>query len=167
MDISKRIYELRKKKQVSQEELANNLNVSRQAVSKWESNQTLPDLDKVAMMSEFFGVSTDYILTGIDKCVDCELTTDKKTSTSWSLKKLGIIITSVSLIGILILCILGSVIGVDYYEYSNALEALPIYRFLYSYNLMWLAVLLILTTLAGIALIILDKNKNIKTSKEN
>ena len=106
MDISKRIYELRKKKQVSQEELANNLNVSRQAVSKWESNQTLPDLDKVVLMSEFFGVSTDSILAGKDKSAEYVLSTDKQMNKNWSTKKLGILVSLVSLICIFILCIL-------------------------------------------------------------
>lgn len=64
MDIAKRIYELRKVKGLSQEQLANEIGVSRQAVSKWESQQSLPDLDKVIILSEYFGVSTDYLLTG-------------------------------------------------------------------------------------------------------
>ena len=98
MDISKRIYELRKKKQVSQEDLANNLNVSRQAVSKWESNQTLPDLEKVVLMSEFFGVSTDYILTGKDKSGDYVLSTDQQMNKSWSAKKLGILVSLLHLL---------------------------------------------------------------------
>ena len=168
MDISKRIYELRKKKQVSQEELANNLNVSRQAVSKWESNQTLPDLDKVVLMSEFFGVSTDYILTGKDKSAEYVLSTDKQMNKNWSTKKLGILVSLVSLICIFILCILGSVIGGDYYETGDKnIELHGIRGFLATYNLTWLAILLILTVLVGIALILFDKYKRIKTTEEN
>ena len=168
MDISKRIYELRKKKQVSQEELANNLNVSRQAVSKWESNQTLPDLEKVVLMSEFFGVSTDYILTGKDKSGDYVLSTDQQMNKNWSAKKLGILVSLVSLICIIILCILGSVKGGDYYEYGDKnIELHGIRGFLATYNLTWLAILLILTVLVGIALILFDKYKRIKTTEEN
>lgn len=40
--------------------------VSRQAVSKWESGQSMPDLEKIIRMSEFFEVTTDYILRGIE-----------------------------------------------------------------------------------------------------
>lgn len=168
MDISKRIYELRKKKQVSQEELANNLNVSRQAVSKWESNQTLPDLDKVVLMSEFFGVSTDYILTGKDKSAEYVLSTDKQMNKNWSAKKLGILVSLVSLICIFILCILGSVIGGDYYVIGDEnIELHGIRGFLATYHLTWLAILLILTVLVGIALILFDKYKRIKTTEEN
>ena len=55
---------LKKKKGVSQEELAYRIGVSRQAVSKWESDQSIPELDKVILMSEYFEVTTDYLLTG-------------------------------------------------------------------------------------------------------
>ncbi len=52
MDIADRIQTLRKMKGLSQEELAENTGVSRQAVSKWESGQSAPDLDKIIIMSE-------------------------------------------------------------------------------------------------------------------
>jgi transcriptional regulator with XRE-family HTH domain len=66
MNISDRIQHLRKSKGISQEELADKIGVSRQAVSKWESEQSFPDLDKVIIMSDFFEVTTDYILKGIE-----------------------------------------------------------------------------------------------------
>jgi len=53
---------LRKKAGWSQEELAEQINVSRQSVSKWEGAQSVPDLDKMIRLSELFGVSTDYLL---------------------------------------------------------------------------------------------------------
>lgn len=64
MNISNRIRELRKAKGISQEELAQYLGVSRQAISKWESEQSLPDIDKIISLSNFFEVSTDYLLKG-------------------------------------------------------------------------------------------------------
>ena len=66
MNIADRIQNLRKSKGISQEELADKIGVSRQAVSKWESEQSIPDLDKVIVMSDFFEVTTDYILKGIE-----------------------------------------------------------------------------------------------------
>jgi len=66
MNIADRIQHLRKLKGISQEELADKIGVSRQSVSKWESEQSTPDLDKVIIMSEFFDVTTDYILKGIE-----------------------------------------------------------------------------------------------------
>ena len=62
MILADKIADLRKKNGWSQEELANQLGVSRQAVSKWESASSIPDLDKIVKMSLIFGVSTDYLL---------------------------------------------------------------------------------------------------------
>lgn len=66
MNIADRIQYLRKQKGLSQEELADKMGVSRQAVSKWESEQSMPDLDKIIIMSDLFEVTTDYILKGIE-----------------------------------------------------------------------------------------------------
>lgn len=62
MILADKIIRLRKKNGWSQEELAEKMNVSRQAVSKWESAQTVPDLEKILMLGDLFGVTTDYLL---------------------------------------------------------------------------------------------------------
>ena len=62
MILAEKIVNLRKKMGWSQEELAEQLGVSRQSVSKWESEQSLPDMDKIVKMSTVFSVSTDYLL---------------------------------------------------------------------------------------------------------
>ena len=62
MILADKIISLRKKMGWSQEELAHQLNVSRQAVSKWESAQSVPDLERVLQLSRLFGVTTDYLL---------------------------------------------------------------------------------------------------------
>ena len=62
MILADKIIDLRKKNGWSQEELAEKLHVSRQAVSKWESAQSVPDMNRVLEMSDLFGVSTDYLL---------------------------------------------------------------------------------------------------------
>ena len=62
MILADKITEERKKNGWSQEELANQLGVSRQAVSKWESAGAVPDLQRILQMSELFCVSTDYLL---------------------------------------------------------------------------------------------------------
>ena len=64
MNVPERIQVLRKQKGISQEELASELGVSRQAVSKWESGQSFPELDNIVALSDFFGVSADFILKG-------------------------------------------------------------------------------------------------------
>ncbi len=60
--LAEKIMNLRKQKGWSQEQLAEQLGVSRQAVSKWESGMSIPDLDKIVNMSNIFGVCTDYLL---------------------------------------------------------------------------------------------------------
>lgn len=62
MVLADKIVSLRKKAGWSQEELAEQLGVTRQSVSKWEGAQSVPDMDKVVMMSRLFGVSTDFLL---------------------------------------------------------------------------------------------------------
>lgn len=62
MTIGMKIQTLRKQRGMSQEQLAEALGVSRQAVSKWEAEQSVPDIDKIISICDYFGVTTDYIL---------------------------------------------------------------------------------------------------------
>ena len=66
MNIANRIQTLRKSRGISQEELADKIGVSRQAVSKWESEQSFPDIEKIILLSDYFNVTTDYLLKGIE-----------------------------------------------------------------------------------------------------
>lgn len=61
MNIGSRIKELRKKRGITQEQLAEHLIISVQAVSKWETGMALPDINSIPAIAEFFGVSIDYI----------------------------------------------------------------------------------------------------------
>ena len=65
MTLGEKIIHLRKKRGLSQEELAITLNVSRQAVSKWETGEAKPDTDKVVALAEYFEVTTDWLLRDI------------------------------------------------------------------------------------------------------
>ncbi len=62
MIFADKLIQLRKKSGWSQEELANQMNVTRQSVSKWESAQAIPELEKIIKLSDLFGVSIDYLL---------------------------------------------------------------------------------------------------------
>lgn len=62
MKLNEKLLNLRKQKGLSQQELANQLNVSRQSVSKWELSESEPTLNNIIMLSEIFNVSTDYLL---------------------------------------------------------------------------------------------------------
>lgn len=64
MDFNNRLYQLRKQKGLSQEELANRLNVSRQTVSKWEVGDSTPDMEKLIAMSVLLDVSLDKLVMG-------------------------------------------------------------------------------------------------------
>lgn len=85
MILADKIIRLRKKNGWSQEELADKMNVSRQAVSKWESAQTIPDLEKVLQLGTLFGVTTDYLLK--DEIEDEEFTDD---SSKHTIKRISI-----------------------------------------------------------------------------
>ena len=62
MNLSNKIYEMRKAHGLSQEQLAEKLGVSRQSVSKWESGESIPELERLVEISKLFNVSTDYLL---------------------------------------------------------------------------------------------------------
>ena len=62
MEFNNKLYELRKQKGFSQEELANRLNVSRQTVSKWEVGDSTPDMEKLIAISDLFGISLDELV---------------------------------------------------------------------------------------------------------
>ncbi len=62
--LGERLYELRRKKNMSQEEMAEKLNVSRQTISKWETNQTQPDFDKIIPICQLFDINSEELLTG-------------------------------------------------------------------------------------------------------
>ncbi len=66
MTRGQRIQKLRTDASLSQEAFASMLGVSRQSVSKWEADKAFPEIDKLAVISEKFGVSTDYLITGQD-----------------------------------------------------------------------------------------------------
>ena len=62
MALSDKLYELRKKGGLSQEQLAEQLGVSRQAISKWESGKAIPESDTLVSISEYFHVTLDYLM---------------------------------------------------------------------------------------------------------
>lgn len=85
MKLYEKIIKLRKEKGLSQEELGNAINVSRQAISKWESEQTKPDIDKLKEIAKFFNVSYDYLLN--DEIENIE-ETKKETGKKINVKKI-------------------------------------------------------------------------------
>lgn len=98
MKLSERLYTLRKARGLTQEELAEALGVSRQAVSKWESGAAMPDTEKLIALSKYFGVTIDSLISG-------DTTEENGKINAENAKTLN----PVSLFGI-ILCIIGTVL---------------------------------------------------------
>lgn len=114
MEFSSKLYELRKTKGLSQEELANKLNVSRQTVSKWELGDSTPDMEKLTAISDLFEISLDELVLGkvptsrdtSSKTGDILNVLEEKVLTTENKKKAG---KGLKIAGIL----LGAVLAVD------------------------------------------------------
>lgn len=97
MSLSQKIQTLRKNRNLTQEALADQLNVSRQALSKWELGVSTPEADKIVQLSEFFNVSTDYLLKD-------NITNEHKPQTTLISPSFSVILPlSVELIGLIVL----------------------------------------------------------------
>ena len=94
MSLGERLYNLRKNKNLSQEEVADKLNVTRQTVSKWETDESKPDFDKIIPICELFEINSKELLTG-----EKELTKDEtRTLEDKETKKKKATIISVSIL---------------------------------------------------------------------
>lgn len=100
MKLSEKILTLRKKMGLSQEELAERLNVSRQAVSRWEVGSALPDASNVLQLSKLFGVTADYLLNDEYES-DWDVPIVRRTESSVSHKMCKIVAGCISGFGLL------------------------------------------------------------------
>ncbi len=100
MAVSEKLYMLRKKSGLSQEQLAERLGVSRQAISKWEQGSAVPESDKLVAISDYFGVSLDYLLKDgeADVPADGEKSAQTASKTGWALGLIACIGGAVCLI---------------------------------------------------------------------
>ena len=108
MNFNEKLMMLRKNKNLSQEQLGNELNVARQTVSKWELGETTPEMDKLIKMSEIFGVSLDELMKGQDIDInnnDVNNTNTQKLAglTIKILKGIGIFLLSVFVITLIMI----------------------------------------------------------------
>ena len=99
MNIGNKIYELRKKSNLSQEQLAEKLNVTRQTISKWELNETTPDINQAKEISKIFKIS-------LDDLVDNDIQSMLLEKVSNTEKLAGLVIKILKGLGIFILCCL-------------------------------------------------------------
>lgn len=108
MSIGDKIYNLRKKKNMSQEDLASVLNVSRQTISKWETGESNPDFDKIVPLCDFFDISTDELMREENYTLETEIVRVNQKNKSLTI--------SMCIVIFVVMCILGSVfdeIGVN------------------------------------------------------
>ncbi len=118
MTLGEKILKLRKARNLSQEQLAQALEVSRQAVSKWELNEAVPDVARVVAMSELFGVTTDYLL----KAGAAEETGKEEGTTGAAAQRdkkwLGAVLVAVSALTIFGMWAVVEITGRNYYSDS-------------------------------------------------
>lgn len=115
MSFGENLLELRKAKNISQDELGGQLNVSRQTISKWELNETTPEMEKLILMSEYFNVSMDELVKGqkpqpkVDndtiEIKDIETKKTTKDIIFLALKIAGIMIGAIVLVDVLVMII--------------------------------------------------------------
>ena len=154
MTFGEKLQALRKARGWSQEELATQINVSRQALSKWESGASVPDTENVIALSRLFGVTTDYLLLEGEAVVQAApAAATPPWRKNWPTKRLvlaaaGIIV----LINVVALSIWGSVLP-DSHEGLTAIGNLNSYYHLYWLTLPLQAILL----LGGVGSIFYDQ----------
>ena len=83
MDLGERLFELRKAKKLTQDDVAEKLNVTRQTVSKWETNKSTPDFDKIVPLCELYEISPNELLTG-EKHEHETVDTENRSEFNWN-----------------------------------------------------------------------------------
>ena len=163
MKLSDKILSLRKQRGLSQEELAEKLNVSRQAVSRWEIGSTLPDASNVLQLSKLFGVSADYLLNDEYEAAYASSAVNNPESTNKKGRKRIALFASVSgAAGNFILYILSRFIevmvphityenGEKWYHWNSALTGHSYRYFIQEYDLEFLTFLFWVLFFAGLA----------------
>ena len=169
MTFGEKLQKLRKEKGWTQEELAGQISISRQALSKWEVGSAMPDTDNVLQISRLFGVSTDYLLNDdyeSDEDIPVVHTSTQKVSNVYNNRiriLIGGWICGVSLFTMLIMGIIGSVMDVVYIvdRMVGGNRVVTSYTglsgFLKYYHLEWFFGLLVLVLLGGVVTIFYPK----------
>lgn len=131
MTIGQRIQVLRKSKGLTQEQLANEVNISRQAVAKWETDVCQPNLDCLTQMSNLFKVSLDYLITGAESEYSKEQIQNIITTEKIFNKKKDIVLITVFILSALVF------IGLFFYSLFEPLYMYQHYSFIWWYICVW------------------------------
>lgn len=111
MKLSERLIELRKEKNLSQSELADALNVSRQSVSLWENGTTAPALDKLQFLAEFYGVTLDELFYPAEETPESQEQAVPPQTTEPKPKRKRIFLCAAALVVMLLITVLIAIIG--------------------------------------------------------
>lgn len=123
MNLEKRLLELRKSKGLSQEDVADKLNVTRQTVSKWETGQSSPDFDKIAPLCELYGVTPNELLSDVvdeKKVEEVKKKDDYENMTSGQIRQKTAEVVSSSIL-IFFVAIISIVVGVGFLNLNPVL----------------------------------------------
>ena len=163
MTFGEKLYRLRKEKGWTQERLAEQIGVSRQALSKWESGSAVPDAVNILRLSKLFAVSADYLLDDAFESSDATWagrpSGQARRPASWAVLRTaaGVCAVSVSLLGMLLLGILSSAFPCVHSISPAGVEWTRVYTglwgFLKTNHLEWLFALCGVLLLAGAAVL--------------
>ena len=154
MTIGNKILSLRKARGWSQEELAEKIGVTRQAISRWESDSAKPDADKIVDICDLFGVSADYLLR--DKYAgegeSGNTPASPRSSAMNAFQVLGILMI---VSAILIFCTLGIMSAANPHTHVfNQIAYSGILGYIMGYHMWWLVILDIAILIVGILLLV-------------
>ena len=151
MEFGEKLQMLRKARGWSQEELAQQINVSRQALSKWESGASIADTENVIALSRLFGVSTDYLLLRESETTSAPAAVPTPTKESkWPVPRIAwLVVLFVSALGLIALQIWASVRPSTTYFPNGTVRWTGVLSFIMTHKLLWLSVLLWVLLLLG------------------
>lgn len=174
MRLSEKILNLRKQNGLSQEELAEKMNVSRQAISRWEGGSAQPDVSNILQLSKLFGVTTDFLLNE-----EYQNDNDMPVIRNRKIKKMiALCISIVGLLGNFIFYVLSRFVevmiprityknGQKWYHWTSELTGHSYKYFVQEYNLEVLTVLCWCLFFAGMAYILINNDKIKKILKKH
>ena len=170
MTFGEKLKFLRKQKGFSQERLSQQLTVSRQAISKWELGESLPDTENVIQLSKLFSVSIDFLLND-NICSEADIPAVQDKFRSKILLVIGFICSAMGCAGSITLIVLSTMIkvhvekkrilpdgSVQYYGGGDIL-GYDFWKFISEYRLQALLFICIILIIAGIAIIWVSKKK--------
>lgn len=162
MTLGEKLQRLRKARGMSQEELAAQMGVSRQAVSRWELNIALPDTENVVRLSELFGVTTDYLLKQQEagEKPSPELGAPGSKGRYSAQQRGGGILMALSLLGLLVMGILSSIQPTVSYYPDGSVAADGLIAWVRAHDLMWLFGLCLLGALVSVYLLVKPRRKS-------